>query len=103
MKKIIIILLLIVSFNCKAQQVDKVAHFGVGYIASATTSALISKQTPWKNFTFSVGTAIVLGGAKELYDMKVKNTAFNGKDFFWTVIGGGSGAITIRYTINKTI
>lgn len=100
MKKLIILL---ISFNGYSQQVDKVAHFGVGYITSATTSALMSKQTPWKNITVSFASAVVLGGCKELYDLKVKKTAFNGKDFFCTVMGGASGIVTIRYTIRKNI
>lgn len=102
MKKLIIILLLIVSFNCKAQQVDKVAHFGVGYIASATTSALISKQTPWKNLAIGIGSSVVIGTAKEIYDYRVKGV-FNYKDLGATVFGGVLGSVTIRYTINKTI
>jgi uncharacterized protein YfiM (DUF2279 family) len=100
MKKLIILL---ISFQGYSQQVDKVAHFGVGYVATATTSALMSKQTPWKSITLSFTTAVVIGGAKELYDLKVKKTAFNGKDFFWTVMGGASGIVTIRWTIRKTI
>ena len=101
MKKLILFSL--ISFNANSQQVDKVAHFGVGYIATSTTSALLSKQSPFVNITVSLGTAVVIGTAKELYDLKVKKTAFNSKDLFWTVMGGASGIVTIRYTIRKTI
>jgi uncharacterized protein YfiM (DUF2279 family) len=101
MKTLIIFLFL--SLSCNGQQVDKVAHFGVGYVATATTSALLSKKSPFVNITVSLGTAIVIGTAKELYDLKVKKTVFNGKDLFWTVMGGASGIVTIRYTIRKTI
>jgi uncharacterized protein YfiM (DUF2279 family) len=101
MKTLIIFLFL--SLSCNSQQVDKVAHFGVGYITTSTTSALLSKQSPLVNITVSLGTAVVIGTAKELYDLKVKKTAFNCKDLFWTVMGGASGIVTIRYTIRKTI
>lgn len=103
MKRIILILILILSFSCKAQHVDKVAHFGVGYVSSATTSALTNKQTPWINITIGIGTAFVIGTSKELYDCNKNNVKFNWKDLGWTVAGGAVGAITIRYTIRSTI
>ena len=99
MKKLIILL---ISFQGYSQQVDKVAHFGVGYIATATTSALMSKQTPWKNLAIGIGSSVVLGTAKELYDYNKKGV-FNYKDLGATVLGGVLGSVTIRFTIRKTI
>ena len=99
MKKLIILL---ISFNGYSQQVDKVAHFGVGYVASATTSALMSKQTPWKNIAIGIGSSVVLGTAKELYDYNKKGV-FNYKDLGATVLGGVLGSVTIRWTIRKTV
>lgn len=103
MKKIILILILLLSFTCKSQQVDKVAHFGVGYITSATTSALTNKQSPWINITIGVSTAFIVGTGKELYDCNKNNVKFNWKDLGWTVAGGVAGSITIRWTIRNTI
>ena len=93
---------MLISFNGYSQQVDKVAHFGVGYVASATTSALMSKQTPWKNIAIGIGSSVVLGTAKELYDYNKKGV-FNYKDLGATVLGGVLGSVTIRWTIRKTV
>jgi hypothetical protein len=100
MKTLIIFLFL--SLSCKGQQVDKVAHFGVGYITSATTSALANKQSPWKSITIGIGSAFAVGTVKELYDCS-KGGKFNFKDLGWTTFGGGLGAVTIRFTIRSTI
>jgi hypothetical protein len=88
--------------SCKAQQVDKVAHFGVGYVLGATSSALTNKQKPIVNISIGVGTGLVVGTCKELYD-KSKGGQFNYKDLGATVLGSVLGTITIRYTIRKTI
>jgi uncharacterized protein YfiM (DUF2279 family) len=100
MKTLIVFLFL--SLSCKGQQVDKVAHFGVGYVLGATSSALTSKQKPIVNISIGVGTGIIIGTAKELYDYRVKGQ-FNYKDLGATVLGSALGTITIRYTIRKTI
>jgi hypothetical protein len=100
MKTLIIFLFL--SISCKAQQVDKVAHFGVGYVLGATSSAITNKQKPIVNISIGVGTGLVVGTCKELYD-KSKGGQFNYKDLGATVFGSVVGVITIRYTIRKTI
>jgi len=97
-----LILFLLISFNAISQQVDKVAHFGVGYFLGATSSALTSKQKPIVNISIGIGTGLIIGTAKELYDYRVKGT-FNYKDLGATVLGSALGTITIRYTIRKTI
>ena len=97
-----IILFLLISFNGVSQQVDNVAHFGVGYVLGATSSALTNKQKPIVNISIGVGTGIIVGTAKELYDYRVKGQ-FNYKDLGATVLGSALGIITIRYTIRKTI
>jgi hypothetical protein len=97
-----IILFLLISFNSISQQVDKVAHFGVGYVLGATSSALTNKQKPIVNISIGVGTGLIIGTAKELYD-KSKGGQFNYKDLGATVLGSALGTITIRYTIRKTI
>jgi len=100
MKTLIIFLFL--SLICKGQQVDKVAHFGVGYVLGATSSAVTNKQKPIINISIGVGTGLIIGTAKELYDYRVKGQ-FNYKDLGATVLGSALGTITIRYTIRKTI
>jgi hypothetical protein len=97
-----IILFLLISFNSISQQVDKVAHFGVGYVLGATSSALTNKQKPIVNISIGIGTGLVVGTCKELYD-KSKGGQFNYKDLGATVLGSALGTITIRYTIRKTI
>ncbi len=97
-----IILFLLISLNANSQQVDKVAHFGVGYVIGATSSALTSKQKPIVNISIGIGTGLIIGTAKELYDYQVKGQ-FNYKDLGATVLGSALGTITIRYTIRKTI
>jgi hypothetical protein len=100
MKTLIIFLFL--SLSCNGQQVDKVAHFGVGYVIGATSSAVTNKQKPIVNISIGIGTGLVVGTAKELYDYRVKGQ-FNYKDLGATVLGSALGTITIRYTIRKTI
>jgi len=100
MKTLIIFLFL--SLSCKGKQVDKVAHFGVGYVIGATSSALTNKQKPIVNISIGFGAGLVVGTAKELYD-KSKGGQFNYKDLGATVLGSALGTITIRYTIRKTI
>jgi hypothetical protein len=97
-----LILFLLISFNSNSQQVDKVAHFGVGYVLGATSSALTNKQKPIVNISIGIGTGLIIGTAKELYD-KSKGGQFNYKDLGATVLGSALGTITIRYTIRKTI
>ena len=97
-----LIIFLFFSLSCKGQQVDKVAHFGVGYVIGATSSALTSKQKPVVNISIGFGTGLVVGTAKELYD-KSKGGQFNYKDLGATVLGSALGTITISYTIRKTI
>lgn len=100
MKKLILFLL--ISSNANSQQVDKVAHFGVGYVIGETSSALTNKQKPIVNISIGIGTGLIVGTAKEIYD-KSKGGQFNYKDLGATVLGSALGTITIRYTIRKTV
>lgn len=98
MKKILLILLLLIAFNSYSQKVDKVAHFGVGYVIGATTSALTSKQTPLVCISIGVCSGFVVGTAKEIYDY-LDYGKFNFKDLGATVLGSGLGSVTIRIAI----
>ncbi len=102
MKKLIIIL----SFaNIAHSQVDKVAHFGVGYISGALTSGVTLVNSNGKNewiksisFGAAVGTAIGLG--KEIYDYKDYGL-FDWGDLGATVLGAVAGSVHVTFTINR--
>jgi len=87
-----------------SQQVDKFAHLGVGYIAGATTSATTlifsnGKNETLKSLSVGIGSGVILGTAKEIYDFKSYGV-FNWKDLGATVLGSALGSITIKISIN---
>ena len=97
--------LLITGLQAKAQVTDKVAHFGVGYIAGSISSGITLINSNGKNEwlkAISVGTAsgIILGTAKEVYDYK-NNGPFDWKDLGATVLGSTLGSITVKISINR--
>lgn len=102
MKKVAVILLMAFSAN---GQTDKVAHFGVGYITGATTSATVLRFSNGKNKTlktlsFGIASGLIVGTGKELYDLKSYGV-FNWKDLGATVIGSALGSVTVRISINN--
>lgn len=67
---------------------DKIQHFVAGLII---TVAVGMWQRPYQGFTL----AVVIGGAKEVYDIRGPGTA-DWLDFFVTVLGAIAGYIVVR-------
>lgn len=105
MKKLIALWFISISSMMNAQVTDKVAHFGVGYVAGSISSGVTLINSNGKNEwlkSISVGTAsgIILGTTKEVYDYK-NNGPFDWKDLGVTVLGSTLGSITIKISINR--
>lgn len=114
MKKLILILILLVSFFCKAQeniklkelytQEDKINHLTVGYMIGFMGNCTAYEIS--KNKTIGVisgfALSVLAGHLKEVYDMK-NGKSYNKKDFQATIIGGFSGTITIRLVLWNSV
>jgi len=98
------LLALLLCGQMYAQQVDKVAHLGLGYIAGATISATTlilsnGKNETLKSLSVGIGSGVILGTAKEFYDFKSYGV-FNWQDLGVTVLGSALGSVTIKISIN---
>lgn len=90
MKILIIILLCMITTNSNAQKSwfqknqDKIAHFGVGYIAGSISYKILSNSTEnkWKARVGSVLITGMIAGIKEYTDRSPSN-----KDILYTVLG----------------
>ncbi len=70
---------------------DKTKHFGASYImAQATYERTRSAEK-------AALSTLLIGIAKELYDLKVKKTKFSFKDLFWDTAGTAAGIIVSHY------
>jgi hypothetical protein len=95
------ILILLLSFTTYAQPtVDKYAHLGVGYIINTSTLLYLKSKNikTGKAVLISLGTTVLAGVGKEVYDLRVKKTFFDANDVVWTYWGGILSSFT--YTIN---
>ena len=103
MKTLTLIALLFASSSFAQIKTDKVAHFGVGYVAgSLTTGTALSlgngKGEWWKSLAVGFGSGLIIGTGKELYDQH-KYSGFNWQDLGATVLGSTLGSVTIRVTL----
>lgn len=92
-------ILILLTTICTAQiQADKIKHFGAGAVVGAGAYYLTYKYTESKNKAFlaSIGSSMLVGLAKELYDSRKGGTGFNSADLLAT----GAGGFTIGITIN---
>ena len=74
---------------------DKLLHAGGCYVISATTASLVYNITEdrKKAFIYGLSSAIIVGGLKEIYDIKCGDS--NWGDMGANVIGGTLGAFTV--------
>lgn len=105
MKNRLLILILGLSLNSSAQVVDKVAHFGVGYVTGAVSSGITLTNSNGKNewlksLSVGIGSSLALGIGKEVYDY-YDYGKFDFKDLGATVLGGALGSVTIKISINR--
>ena len=77
---------------------DKQLHFAAGIVASSTGYGYVWNKTKDKKKALiaGIGTAILAGTAKEIFDSRQSDNRFDVKDLAATTLGG----ITIGVTIN---
>ena len=73
--RLLIIILLFINTTCVSQSIipqDKLLHAGGCYVISSTTSSIVYNITEnrKKAFIYGVLSSVVIGGIKELYDIK---------------------------------
>lgn len=92
------ILILFTTFATAQIQHDKVLHFGTGAVIGSTAYFIAYDITKSKNKAFmaSIGSSLLAGLAKELYDSRKGGTGFDNNDLLATGLGG----LTIGITIN---
>ena len=101
--KLLFLFLLLFSTPCLGQSCldpikipqDKLLHTGGCYVISATTSSIVYNITEdrKKAFIYGLSSAIIIGGVKEIYDIKCGDS--NWGDMGANVIGGTLGAFTV--------
>ena len=74
---------------------DKLLHAGGCYVISATTASIVYNITEnrKKAFIYGVLSSVVVGGIKEIYDIKHGDS--NWADMGANVVGGTLGAFTV--------
>jgi len=100
--RLLIIILLFINTTCVSQSLipqDKLLHTGGCYVISSTTSSIVYNITEnrKKAFIYGVLSSVVIGGIKELYDIKHGDS--NWGDMGANVVGGtlGSFSIVVRF------
>ena len=100
--KRILVFLLFINYLCTGQSVipqDKLLHAGGCYVISSTTSSIVYNITEnrKKAFIYGVLSSVVIGGIKELYDIKHGDSSWG--DMGANVVGGtlGSFSIVVRF------
>jgi VanZ family protein len=83
-----------------SQPVDKMLHFGAGYIIGSATSALTYDFKINKHIEIGIGAATLAGLGKELRDQYVYQ-GFDIMDAVTTVAGGVCGSLTIKIALNR--
>lgn len=97
-------ILILFTTICTAQiQQDKVLHFGagavVGGVAYAVTYDVTKNKT--KAVLASIGSSLLIGLGKELYDSRKGGTGFDNADLLATGLGGFTAGITINLFNHK--
>ncbi|MDD7886171.1 hypothetical protein [Flavivirga sp. 57AJ16] len=103
----IIVTLILVSFAglCSAQSIstDDKLHFGAGAIISATTYTVVYTTTKNKKkaFWYSLGTSVLAGLAKEVYDSSKEINRFDTGELVATSLGGLTASATLSLFVGK--
>lgn len=101
MKQLFIIISFFISFNCNAQTIDKIAHFGISWAINHIGYEVCHKMTDEK-IPCLVGSAIIattVGALKELHDGNKNSTSEHLKDMSANGLGilGSSIVIGINF------
>ena len=96
--RLLIIILLFINTTCVSQSIipqDKLLHAGGCYVISATTASIVYNITEnrKKAFMYGVLSSVVIGGIKEIHDIKHGDS--NWGDMSANVVGGTLGAFTV--------
>jgi len=94
------LLLTILPFFAMSQPVDKMLHFGAGYIVGSATSAMTYNFKINNHIELGIGAAAAVGLGKEIYD-QYKYKGFDPFDFIVTAQGGVYGSMCIKIAINN--
>ena len=98
-KALIIFFMITNMVSAQFIQQDKLLHAGGCYAISSSVSALVYDRTSNKNksLIYGFGVAVLIGVAKEIYDIKHGHADIN--DIAADVVGAGLGIVTIRITL----
>jgi hypothetical protein len=94
------LLLTILPFFAMSQPIDKMLHFGAGYIIGSATSAMTYDFKINNHIEIGIGAATAFGLGKEIRDQYVYK-GFDVMDAVTTVAGGVFGSMCIKIAINK--
>ena len=101
MSKLLLLISLLVTSSACAQLIpqDKLLHLSASYVVSSAVSAVVYDNTKDKKRAIIAGlcTAVLLGGIKEIYDIKYGQPEWN--DLAADVAGAVLGVVTIRIAI----
>lgn len=98
MKKLLLVLLIVMSINSYGQENPDAYygyHYGAGFLMGGSVG--IMHKSPKVAFTSAVVTGIGIGLAKEIYDVKYYNHQFSNKDFVFTVLGSATSGLLVYY------
>ena len=94
------ILLIILPLFAMSQPIDKMLHFGAGYIIGSATSAITYDFKINNHIEIGIGASALFGVGKEIRDEYVYK-GFDIMDALATVAGGVCGSLTIKIALNK--
>jgi hypothetical protein len=75
------------------QRFDYRAHLAVGYTASTITGYCLRNKKRSIRILATLGSGLIIGTGKELYDKYIQKTYFNKHDFLYTLTGTGIGIL----------
>jgi glycopeptide antibiotics resistance protein len=93
MRRLIILVLIFFCVETKAQLLDynTISHTTAGVTVGVTTTVLIKNNK--RPILVGFASALVIGSAKEIYDLKSKTSGkFQVQDLVFTAIGGLAGS-----------
>jgi len=94
------ILLTILPLFAMSQPIDKMLHFGAGYIIGSATSAITYDFKINNHIEIGIGAATLAGLGKEIRDEHVYQ-GFDIMDAVATVAGGVFGSLIIKISLNR--
>jgi VanZ family protein len=94
------LILTILPLFAMSQPIDKMLHFGAGYIIGSATSAITYDFKINNHIEIGIGAATAFGLGKEIRDQYVYK-GFDVIDAVTTVAGGVCGSLTIKIALTR--